>query len=61
MGTNRDNPIKNNPVRKHMEEFNRPDTVEPKVNYKRKCKKLRPVHEIDLEDPYLDESDIGYE
>lgn len=57
----RDGPIKNNPVRKHMEEFNRPVTIEAKTDYKRKPKKARPVHEIDLEDPYLDESDIGYE
>lgn len=59
--TNKDNPVKNNPVRKHMEEFNRPDVVENKKTYKRKPKALRPLHEIDPNDPYLDEEDIWHE
>lgn len=58
---NRENPVKNNPVRKHVEEFNRPETIEPKNNYKRKPRGLRPVHEIDPDDPFLDEEDIWHE
>lgn len=54
-------PPKNNPVHKHMEEFNRPETLEPRTNYKRKPKGLRPVHEIDPHDPYIDEEDIWNE
>lgn len=53
----RDNPVKNNFVKKYMEEFNTPKThIDRTKHYK--AKNVRPVHEIEIDDPYLVEEDI---
>ena len=53
----RDNPVKNNFVKKYMEEFNKPKTHIDRTK-KYKAKNVRPVHEIEIDDPYLVEEDI---
>lgn len=49
---------KNNFVKKHMDKIHVPKTIEPEVEYKRRPKKIKPVHEIDPHDEYIDEHDI---
>lgn len=55
--SNRDNPVRNNFVAKHMEEFNRPSTHVDRTK-KTRPKYVRPVHEIDIHDQYLAEEEI---
>lgn len=44
-------------VHKHSEEFNRPATHKDKKKYS-KPKYTRPVHEIDIDDKYIDEHEV---
>lgn len=45
-------------VKKNMDRFQRPATHDSVADYKRKPKNQRPVHEIDIDDDYLDEEEI---
>jgi len=53
----RENMPRRNWVHKHSEEINRPQTHLDKTKNKRP-KYVRPVHEIDWEDEYIDEKEI---
>ena len=48
-------------IKKFLEENTGGTVPDKPTQYKRKPKNARPVHEIDTDDPYLDEFDIGYE
>ena len=54
------NPVKNNFVAKYMEDFNTPKTHVDQTK-KHKPKYVKPVHQIDIEDPHIDEQEIWHE
>lgn len=57
MNKKKENPVTNNFVAKYMEEFNRPVTHRDRKKNNRP-KYTRPVHEIDVNDIYIDEEEI---